>query len=81
MCNCCSASRIVSHDRSVVAAAMRRIARRGDMGRAPRWARETIEFGDYARFGAPVEGVSEYNCYHLTDRGIAYLAEAKRQGL
>lgn len=72
---------IVAHDRIVVIAALRRITRRGDMGRAPRWAQECITAGDYARFGSPIAGVSEYNCYRLTERGERYLAEATRQGL
>jgi hypothetical protein len=72
---------IIAHDRSVVVAALRRIQRRGDMGRAPRWATEMITMGDYASFGPPIAGVSEYNSYRLTERGIAYLAEATRQGL
>ena len=72
---------IVAHDRSVVVAALRRVTRRGDMGRAPRWAQETITMGDYASLGAPIAGVCAFNCYRLTERGIAYLAEATRQGL
>lgn len=72
---------IVAHDRATVIKALRRIVKRGDMGRAPRWATETITFGDYASFGPPIDGVCEYNCYRLTERGIAYLAEATRQGL
>ena len=72
---------IVAHDRTVVVAAMRRIKRRGDMGRAPRWAQETITLGDYASWGPPIAGISIYNCYRLTERGDQYLAEATRQGL
>lgn len=56
--------------------ALRRIKRRGDMGRAPKWARESIEFQGLARFGPPIPGVSEYNCYRLTERGEEYLRDA-----
>ena len=61
-------------DRRTVLALARRIDRRGDTGQAPRWAVETLEFGDYISFGGPRPGVNPYNCYRLTERGAALIA-------
>ena len=64
----------MDQDAAAVRTVLRRIARCGDFGRAPKWAVESLQFGDYVRASGPIEGVSAFNCYALTERGRELLA-------
>ena len=61
-------------DHKTTMALLRRIDRKGDQGSYPRWAMETLQFGDYIRVCGPRDGVNPYNGYCLTERGRELLA-------
>ena len=63
-------------DAYTIRALARRIHRTGTFGRAPKWAVESLKFGDYVRLCGPRPGVNHYNGYCLTERGITLIAES-----
>ena len=65
-----------SYDAYTILALARRVHRTGTFGRAPKWAVESLKFGDYVRLCGPRPGVNPYNGYCLTERGIALIAES-----
>ena len=68
---------MASRDRLAFEALLRRVRKHGDTGRAPRWIVEGAEMGYYIAFGPPRSGVSEYNCYRLTERGESELTHVR----